>query len=114
MIRSTTLLCAILAIGVGLTLFNVKYQVQDLEHELTILNRKIVEDQQAIHVLRAEWSHLNEPARLRGLAQRHLGLAPMAMEQIATPAGLDMRLPELPARPQPATLRSADAEATSP
>ena len=114
MIRSTTLLCATLAIGVGITQFNVKYQVQDLEHELTALNRKIVEDQQAIHVLRAEWSHLNEPARLRGLAQRHLGLGPVATEQIATPAGLSARLSELSVRPQSATLGSVDAEATSP
>jgi len=114
MIRSTTLLCAILAICVGLTLFNVKYQVQDLENELISLSRKIVEDQQAIQVLRAEWSHLNKPARLRGLAERHLGLVPVATEQIVTPAGLGARLPKLSVRPQSTSLRSVDAEATSP
>jgi len=94
MIRHTTLLFALLAIGVGLTLFVVKVQVQDLEEQLTLLNRTLIKDQQKIHVLRAEWSHLNEPARLRELAQRYLDVGPIGSNQIVTPAGLTDRLSE--------------------
>ena len=92
MIRHTTLLFVLLAVGVGLTLFVVKVQVQDLEEELTALNRTLVKDQQKIHVLQAEWSHLNEPARLRDLAQRYLDVGPVESNQIVTPAGLKDRL----------------------
>ena len=112
--RQATIVTLLVAAMMSVALFFIKYEVNGLESELNALNRSIVADRELIHVLEAEWSHLNEPARLRGLAQRHLGLAPVVMEQIATPAGLDVRLSELPERPQPATLRSVDAKATSP
>lgn len=94
MIRHSTLLFVLLAIGVGLSLFVVKVQVQDLEEQLTSLNRTLVKDQQKIHVLQAEWSHLNEPARLRDLAERYLDVGPVESHQIVTPAGLMDRLSE--------------------
>ena len=36
-----------------------------------------------IHVLNAEWSHLNEPQRLQKLAEKYLDIGPMKTEQIA-------------------------------
>ncbi len=89
MARQTTLLFALMAVGISLTLFLVKYRVQDLEDQLLSIERTVAEDRQAIHVLNAEWSHLNEPNRLRDLAERHLGLVPLKTGQIATPFGLD-------------------------
>ncbi|MBT7943062.1 MAG: energy transducer TonB, partial [Alphaproteobacteria bacterium] len=73
MIRPAMILISLLAMSLSLTLFVVKYQVQDLEGELVAYNRSITDDRQAIHVLKAEWSHLNQPARLRDLAERYLG-----------------------------------------
>ena len=35
-----------------------------------------------IHVLKAEWSHLNNPSRLRKLANKHIALNPVQAEQI--------------------------------
>jgi cell division protein FtsL len=84
MIRPAMVLIILLAAALSLTLFVVKYQVQDLEEELVGLNRAITEDRQAIHVLKAEWSHLNEPSRLRKLAERYLGLSPVATDQVGT------------------------------
>ena len=81
-----------LAIGFGLALFALKHQVQDLEDELVTLNRTIFVDQEAIHVLKAEWSHLNDPWRLRSLARRHLGMKPVTPDQLAT-------ISDLPPRP---------------
>lgn len=49
-------------------------------------------EQNAIAALRAEWSRLDTPARIQGLAERHLALKPVAPTQIDT---LD-RLPEKP------------------
>lgn len=91
MIRHTTVLALLLAAGLSLVLFSVKYQVQDLEQELDALNRSIAADRQAIHVLNAEWSHLNNPDRLRVLSDRYLGLTPIEPEQLGTIDRLPMR-----------------------
>ena len=82
--RQTTVLFVLLAGALSLALFSVKYQVQDLEGELVDLNRSIKVEQQAVRVLKAEWSHLNNPERLRGLAERHLGLDQVRPEQMQT------------------------------
>lgn len=88
MIRHSTLLTLLLAAAISLVMFSVKYEVQDLEDELSRLNRSIVADRQAIHVLKAEWSHLNNPERLRSLARRHLGLKPVEAKQLGIFSGL--------------------------
>ena len=41
--------------------FIMKNRVQDLEKELARINRTISEDIKTIHILKAEWSHLNNP-----------------------------------------------------
>lgn len=97
MIRPTMVVIILLAASLTLTLFMVKYQVQDLEEELAGLNRSITEDRQAIHVLKAEWSHLNEPKRLKILAERYLGLMAIESKQVGTAKEL---LPEIIETPQ--------------
>ena len=82
MIRPTMVLITLLAVSLSLTLFVVKSQVQGLEGELVKYNRTISDDRQAIHVLKAEWSFLNQPARLRQLAERHLGLSVVEPAQV--------------------------------
>lgn len=67
---------------VGFGMFVMKNQVQDLESELASINRNIQEDVKTIHILKAEWSHLNNPARLRQLATKHISLNSIQAEQI--------------------------------
>lgn len=62
--------------------FIMKNRVQDLEKELANINTSIKEDVRTIHILKAEWSHLNNPQRLRSLAQKHISLEPVKPEQI--------------------------------
>ncbi len=56
--------------------------VQELETELNSINRGIEKDIKSIHVLKAEWSHLNNPARLRKLVSKHILLNQIQAEQI--------------------------------
>ncbi len=84
MIRHTTFLFLLLAGGLSVALFSIKYQVQDLEQDLAQLNKSIYQERQSLHVLRAEWSYLNNPERLAGLARRHLNMAPITPSQLAT------------------------------
>ena len=50
-----------LAAFLGVLMFVLKNQVQSLEGELNRINLSIQSDVKAIHVLKAEWSHLNTP-----------------------------------------------------
>lgn len=74
MIRGATLISMAVGALVAVFVFALKYEVQDLENEYERLSRSIDRERQAIHVLTAEWSHLNEPSRLRTLAREQLDL----------------------------------------
>ena len=94
--RQTTLLFLLLAGALSVALFSVKYQVQDLEDELVDLNKSIISERQSIHVLNAEWSHLNNPERLGNLAEKFLGMTPVDPSQLATFRDIErLPIPEL-------------------
>lgn len=82
MSRLTLLAAFAIALIAAIGVFVLKHEVQKLEGELSQLHRQIVNDQEALHVLKAEWSHLNQPERLKELAQRHLGLEALEPGQI--------------------------------
>ncbi len=56
----------------GFALFNITFKVEQLEAELNQLNKQILKEQKAVHVLRAEWSYLNRPDRIEALVRRLL------------------------------------------
>lgn len=85
-LRHTTALFLLLAGGISMVLFSVKYQVHDLESEHKRLSRELHDERRALHVLRAEWATLNDPERIRELAQVHLGMVPLLPQQVM---GLD-------------------------
>ncbi len=93
MIRTTTLMSLLLGAVLTAVLFSLEYQVRSLEDELTALDRSIVVESQAIHVLKAEWSYLNDPWRLRRLAERFLELSPVRPEQLGSLSKLPQRPP---------------------
>ena len=66
----------------GFGILSMKNQVQGLEKQLVSINKSIQDDIKSIHVLKAEWSHLNNPTRLRKLAAKHISLNPVQAEQI--------------------------------
>lgn len=80
----TTIACACLAGAMGVGLFFVKHEVKEQEARLAELNQEIQSNQEAIHVLKAEWSYLNDPARLRALSEKFLSMKVMGPAQIAS------------------------------
>ena len=70
------------AIATAVGLFTVKYKVQDLEEKIDRTNRKIIESQQATHMLKVEWAHLNEAERIGHLAIKHLKLEAASIKQV--------------------------------
>ena len=100
MIRLGVLMWVWLIAGAAGVLFHVSYDVTSLEDDLSALNRDIVREQEAIRVLRAEWSYLNQPERLRNLAEELTNLVPIAPAQVIESATvLPMPLPTLAAVP---------------
>ncbi len=82
MIRPGALVWLGAIVLMAITLFLITYQVQSVEKETAALNREAVAQEEAIHVLKAEWSYLNRPERLAALAERHLGLQSVAPAQL--------------------------------
>lgn len=102
----------------ALILFQIKAEVQTLEQEISRTQSRILQDQEAVHILEAEWSYLNSPARLAALAERHLGMAPIPGERIigfadlplpGEPEGEEDSLPGDEELPSAATLVKAPA-----
>ena len=103
MIRLGTVLWLVLVAFVGFGMFKVKYEVMDLEDALARTNRAIIADQDAIHVLKAEWAFLSQPSRLAELSKRHLDLVPLGAAGIAAVAGIALDLgPSSPQLDDPA------------
>lgn len=76
----------------ALALFYVSNMVERLEQQLARQQHAIVEHQEAIHVLEAEWSYLNRPERISALAERYLALAPLSADDVVGIKDLPQRL----------------------
>jgi len=62
------------------------------------LSHELQRERDAIAVLRAEWAKLDSPARIQGMADRHLALQPIRPTQFDDFDRLPLRLPITPAR----------------
>lgn len=75
----TVFLFSVISVG----LLVLKSEVQEMESDLAKLQESIKSDRKAIRVLKAEWSHLNDPTRIKRLASTYLKLSPVSTDQIA-------------------------------
>lgn len=91
MIRFGLVIWLIVATGVAVGLYHINYEVKSLEEELEAVRSEIEAERERLHVLEAEWSYLNQPARLARLARKHLDMDTIQPEQI-------VRIDQLPPR----------------
>ena len=96
MTRPLTIGALTLAVGVAYGLYELSYEVQRLEGDLARFNRQLLEAQDTVQVLHAEWSYLNRPQSLQRLSAKHLDLAPIEPHQVVA------RVADLPVRGDPA------------
>lgn len=59
-------------LGLAALVFHIKYEVMALAHQHRDIKLKIQKTDENLHVLKAEWSHLNNPTRLQGLVHTYL------------------------------------------
>src|SRR5690606_10074451 len=84
MIRFINLLLVMAVIGLSVGLYDIKYRAESADRHARQLEQRIAKEQEAIRVLRAEWSYLNQPERLQELASRYTELKPLTAEQIGS------------------------------
>ncbi len=82
-----------LTLIVSLALYGTSNRVQEMGKQLRSLNAKIEAEQANIHVLKAEWVYLSNPARIEAAARKYLAMHPTAMKQIAKLEDLPAILP---------------------
>jgi hypothetical protein len=109
---TATVMWTVLAGAVGVGLFFVKHEVKDQERRLAELNADIQRNQEAIHVLKAEWSYLNDPARLRALSEKYLSMKPVAPSQVADLSAINGTGPIIAALPAAKAAGQAPAAAS--
>lgn len=88
--KSTALFFALAALCSAM-LFRTSQRVNDGREKIAVLESALRREAESQRVLSAEWTYLNQPARLERLARAHLGLVPMKGAQFAKIADLPMR-----------------------
>ncbi len=85
----------LLALGIAAGVYYGKYTVEHMQQENSALRAAIAKEEEAIAILRAEWSYLSRPARLKELSAQFLDLHPIEAGQVVRMASLPPRLPDL-------------------
>lgn len=91
MIRLLNIISFMMTVVLAVVLYNVKYDAQIHIKRIKDLNVELRQEQESIHILRAEWSHLNQPERLQRLAERYTKLESLGANQIVTVNNLPQR-----------------------
>ncbi len=89
----------IVAIGVLVTsavyVYSIKYKTILWSEKIVETRHAIEREQDAINVLHAEYAFLTRPERLQTLADKDLGMQPLALNQIVKPADLPEAQPKI-------------------
>ena len=95
--------------------YRIKMESTARTERVLRLHADIREQRDAIAALRAEWSKLDAPLRLQGLAERHLPLKPVNATQYDSLKNLPDRPPRLvkPGEPDPIGAMISTIEAAS-
>jgi hypothetical protein len=83
MIRIGTFVWLAILTLIGVGLYQVELGVLAKQAELKQINRQIDANRDAMHVLDAEWSYLNDPTRLADLTRRYTDMVPVTPTQMA-------------------------------
>ena len=89
-------ICVIVAlVAAAAHVYKIKFESTRQAEKVAKIRREIRVEHDAIATLRAQWSKLDNPARIQELAQRHLKLKPIEPRQFDPLTGLDQRPPDL-------------------
>lgn len=96
MMRILNILVIAALVSAAAYVYKIKFESTRQAERLAKVRMEIRQEQDAIAVLRAEWSKLDTPARIQELAKRHLTtLRPIDPRQLDTLRNLPERPPDL-------------------
>jgi hypothetical protein len=93
MIRPFTFLTLAAAFASGMYLYSEKHHAELLDRQIAHMIHATEATRQSTNMLRAEWEVLNNPDRLRPMAQKYLNLVPVQPTQYVQLADLGSKLP---------------------
>ena len=82
MIKPVNIFSLTIIILSALGLFKIKHYVQNLNKDYSEIAKYVDQEKEAIHVLKAEWTYLNQPERLRKIISNYLELDTIRIDQI--------------------------------
>ncbi len=89
-------ICVIAALVLAAAdVYKIKFESTRQAQRVAKLRAEIRREHDAIAALRAQWAKLDSPARIQGLANRHLALKPVDVRQFDRLDNLPERPPEL-------------------
>lgn len=91
MLRFLNVMAIVALVGSAVYAYSIKYETIFYASRITKLKHEMQAERQAIGTLRAEWSHLTRPERVQALAEKHLDLQPLALNQIVKADALPER-----------------------
>ena len=77
--------------------YSIKYEATLEASQLHKMRAQSQRERDMIAVLRAEWAYLNRPDRLQELADRHLDLETLKIQQIVRASDIPLRGPKVDA-----------------
>lgn len=88
MMRFINIVVVAALIVAAVVVYRVKYEATRHAEQAAKLRLEITREREAIAELRAQWAQLNSPDRLQALAERHLSLKPLQINQLNDLANL--------------------------
>jgi hypothetical protein len=86
------LLSALILVGLGTTLYQVKTSIDERQDLLSSLELSIANTKRDIAVLEAEWAYISRPDRVMALSNGLLEMAPIGQDRILPLDAIPMRL----------------------
>ena len=91
MIRYLNVLSVLALVGPAIYAYSIKYETMRYSAEIVKLQHSIERENDRIIMLRAEWAHLTRPGRIQALADRHLDMQMINVDQVVKAADLPER-----------------------
>ena len=86
------LLSALILVGLGTTLYQVKTSIDERQELLSSLELSIANTKRDIAILEAEWAYISRPDRVMALSSDLLEMAPIGQDRILPLNAIPMRI----------------------
>ena len=91
MLRYLNVLSVLALVGPAIYAYSIKYETMRYSAEIVKLQHSIERENDRMGILRAEWAHLTRPGRVQALADRHLDMQAVSVDQVVKASDLPER-----------------------